>query len=126
MGHTVSDSVNGCTIAELSVQAKSTLRVGTTAAMHAASGPTYRERLGARRALLERAVARIVDICSALGDVRAGAAAFHAQQAAEKALKAACVIATTIHRGHMSLRICSTSFPTTRKSSAKKYLMQPP
>jgi len=43
--------------------------------------------------LLERAVARIVDICSALGDVRAGAAAFHAQQAAEKALKAACVIA---------------------------------
>jgi len=61
--------------------------------MHAASGPTYRERLAARRALLERAVARIVDICSALGDVRAGAAAFHAQQAAEKALKAACVIA---------------------------------
>ncbi len=39
--------------------------------MHAASGPTYRERLAARRALLERAVARIVDICSALGDVRA-------------------------------------------------------
>jgi len=39
--------------------------------VHAVSEPIYRERLAARRALLERAVARIVDICRAIEDVRA-------------------------------------------------------
>ncbi len=33
--------------------------------------PTYRDRLGARQALLERAVVRITGICRRLHDVRA-------------------------------------------------------